>query len=56
MQTFGFVLGVHPQAQPNFPFIYTTASFGPGFSGGPVVDQENRVIGIATVEGKINQS
>ncbi|MBT3515517.1 MAG: tetratricopeptide repeat protein [Nitrospina sp.] len=52
MQTFGFVLGVHPQAQPDLPFIYTTASFGPGFSGGPVVDQENRVIGIATVEGK----
>ncbi len=52
LQTFGFVLGVHPQAQPDFPFIYTTASFGPGFSGGPVVDQENRVIAIATVEGK----
>ena len=52
MQTFGFVLGVHSQAQPDLPFIYTTASFGPGFSGGPVVDQENRVIGIATVEGK----
>ena len=31
-QTFGFVLGVHPQAQANFPFIYTTASFAPGFS------------------------
>jgi tetratricopeptide (TPR) repeat protein len=52
LQTFGFVLGVHPQAQPDFPFIYTTATFGPGFSGGPVIDQENRVIGIATVEGK----
>ena len=52
LQTLGFVLGVHPQAQPDFPFIYTTASFGPGFSGGPVVDQENRVIAIATVEGK----
>ena len=52
MQTFGFVLGIHPQARPDFPFIYTTASFGPGFSGGPVVNQKNHVIGIATVEGR----
>jgi len=51
-QTFGFVLGVHPQSQPSFPFIYTTTSFGPGFSGGPVIDQKNHVIGIATVEGR----
>ena len=52
VQTFGFVLGIHPQAQPDFPFIYTTASFGPGFSGGPVVNKKNQVIGIATVEGR----
>ena len=51
-QTFGFVLGVHPQAHPDFPYIYTTAPFGPGFSGGPVVDREHRVMGIATVEGR----
>ena len=51
-QTFGFVLGIHPQAHPDFPYVYTTASFGPGFSGGPVIDQEHRVIGIATVEGR----
>ena len=52
IQTFGFVLGIHPQAQTDFPFIYTTASFGPGFSGGPVVNQKNRVVGVATVEGR----
>ena len=52
IQTFGFVLGIHPQAQTNFPFIYTTASFSPGFSGGPVVNKKNHVIGIATVEGR----
>ncbi len=52
IQTFGFVLGIHPQAQLDFPFIYTTASFRLGFSGGPVVNQKNRVIGIATVEGR----
>ena len=52
VQTFGFVLGIHPQSQPNFPFIYTTTSFGPGFSGGPVVNKKNQVIGIATVEGR----
>ena len=52
IQTFGFVLGIHPQAQLDFPFIYTTASFRPGFSGGPVVNQKNHVIGIATVEGR----
>ena len=52
VQTFGFVLGIHPQSQPSFPFIYTTTSFGPGFSGGPVIDQKNHVIGIASVEGR----
>jgi len=52
IQTFGFVLGIHPQAQPDLPFIYTTTSFGPGFSGGPVVNKKNQVIGIATVEGR----
>ena len=52
MQTFGFVLGIHPQAQTSFPFIYTTASFGPGFSGGPVTNKNNQVVGIATVEGR----
>ena len=52
IQTFGFVLGIHSQSQPDFPFIYTTASFGPGFSGGPVVNKKNQVIGIATVEGR----
>ena len=51
-QTFGFILGIHPQAQANFPFIYTTASFGPGFSGGPVINRKNHVVGIATVEGR----
>ena len=52
VQTFGFILGIHPQSQPSFPFIYTTTSFGPGFSGGPVIDQKNHVIGIASVEGR----
>lgn len=52
LQTFGFVLGVHPQAYPDFAYLYTTTSFGPGFSGGPVVDKNNRVVGIATIEGR----
>ncbi len=52
MQTYGFVLGVHPQANPKIPFIYTTSAFGPGFSGGPVVNKSNKVVGLATVEGK----
>lgn len=51
-QTYGFVLGVHPQADPKIPFIYTTTAFGPGFSGGPVVNKSNQVVGLATVEGR----
>jgi Tfp pilus assembly protein PilF len=52
VQTYGFVLGIHPQAYPDFSYIYTTTPFSPGFSGGPVVDRENNVVGIATVEGR----
>ena len=52
LQTFGFVLGVHPQALPEFSFIYTTTPFQPGFSGGPLVDKNNRVVGLATLEGR----
>ncbi len=52
LQTYGFVLGLHPQAHPGFSYIYTTTSFGPGFSGGPLVDKDNKVLGIATVEGR----
>jgi len=52
LQTFGFVLGVHPQAYPDFAYLYTTTPFGPGFSGGPVVDQNNKVVGVATIEGR----
>ena len=51
-QTYGFVLGIHPQSDPQIPFIYTTTAFGPGFSGGPVVNESNQVIGLATVEGR----
>ncbi len=51
-QTYGFVLGIHSQADPQIPFIYTTTAFGPGFSGGPVVNKSNQVIGLATVEGR----
>lgn len=51
-QTYGFVLGIHSQADPNTPFIYTTTAFGPGFSGGPVVNKTNQVVGLATVEGR----
>ncbi|MEC7786491.1 MAG: tetratricopeptide repeat protein [Nitrospinota bacterium] len=50
-QTYGFVLGIHSQALPGIPFIYSTTEFGPGFSGGPVVDKSNKVVGIATIEG-----
>lgn len=51
-QTYGFVLGIHPQAIPNIPFIYTTTAFGSGFSGGPLVNKSNKVVGIATIEGR----
>jgi tetratricopeptide (TPR) repeat protein len=51
-QTYGFVLGVHSQADPKIPFIYTTTAFGPGFSGGPLVNKSNQVVGLATVEGR----
>ncbi len=52
LQTFGFVLGVHPQAFPDYSFIYTTTPFSPGFSAGPLVNQENQVVGLATLEGR----
>ena len=52
VQTYGFILGVHPQADPKTPFIYTTTPFGPGFSGGPVINKLNQVIGLATIEGQ----
>ncbi|MBC8285717.1 MAG: trypsin-like peptidase domain-containing protein, partial [Nitrospinae bacterium] len=51
-QTYGFVLGIHPQAIPNIPFIYTTTAFGSGFSGGTLVNKSNKVVGIATIEGR----
>ena len=51
-QTYGFVLGLHPQAFTDIPFIYPTTKFGPGFSGGPLIDQDNKVVGIATIEGR----
>ncbi len=52
VQTYGFVLGVHYQANPDFTYIYTTSQFGPGFSGGPLVNNHNQVVGLATVEGR----
>lgn len=52
LQTYGFVLGVHPQAFPDYSFIYATTPFEPGFSGGPVVNMDNQVVGIATIEGR----
>ena len=52
VQTYGFVLGIHSQAHPNLPYIYTTTPFSPGFSGGPVVNKLNQVVGLATVEGR----
>jgi Tfp pilus assembly protein PilF len=52
VQTYGFILGIHPQADPKTPFIYTTTPFGPGFSGGPVINKFNQVIGLATIEGQ----
>ncbi|QPJ66433.1 MAG: tetratricopeptide repeat protein [Candidatus Nitrohelix vancouverensis] len=51
LKTFGFVIGVLPQAVADFSFIYTTAPFEPGFSGGPLLDKNNKVIGIVTMEG-----
>lgn len=51
-QNHGMILGVHPQADPNFKMIYSTASLGPGFSGGPLIDENNKVIGIASAEGR----
>jgi tetratricopeptide (TPR) repeat protein len=51
-QTYGFVLGIHTQAISDVPFIYTTTAFGPGFSGGPLVNKSNKVVGIATIEGR----
>ena len=52
VQTYGFVLGIHSQAHPKIPFIYTTTPFVPGFSGGPVVISSNQVVGLATIEGR----
>ena len=51
-QTYGFVLGMHPQADPKSLVIYATTPFGPGFSGGPVVNRDNKVIGVAMVESR----
>ncbi|MFQ5481528.1 MAG: tetratricopeptide repeat protein [Nitrospinaceae bacterium] len=52
VQTFGFVLGVLPQALPGLPLLYTTTPLEPGFSGGPVLDRDNKVVGLATIEGR----
>ncbi len=52
LQTYGFILGVHPQALPGFSFLYTTTPFQPGFSGGPLVNKDNQVVGLATLEGR----
>ena len=52
LQTYGFILGIHPQAIPGFSFLYNTTPFQPGFSGGPVVNKDNQVVGIATLEGR----
>ncbi len=52
IQTYGFVLGIHPQAFPDFSFIYTSTPFDPGFSGGPLLDRNNKVVGLATLEGR----
>jgi tetratricopeptide (TPR) repeat protein len=51
-QTHGFVLGIHPQADPESLAIYATTPLGPGFSGGPLVDKDNRVVGVAMVESR----
>jgi tetratricopeptide (TPR) repeat protein len=52
LQTYGFVLGIHPQALPGFSFLYNTTPFQPGFSGGPLVNKDNKVVGVATLEGR----
>ncbi len=52
LQTYGFILGIHPQALPEFSFLYTTTPFEPGFSGGPLVNKKNQVVGLATLEGR----
>jgi tetratricopeptide (TPR) repeat protein len=52
LQTYGFVLGIHPQAIPGFSFLYNTTPFQPGFSGGPLVNKNNQVVGVATLEGR----
>lgn len=52
LQTYGFLLGIHPQALPEFSFLYTTTPFEPGFSGGPLVNKQNQVVGLATLEGR----
>jgi tetratricopeptide (TPR) repeat protein len=52
LQTYGFILGIHPQALPDFSFLYTTTPFQPGFSGGPLVNKNNQVVGLATLEGR----
>tara|TARA_B100000686_G_C16766636_1_gene962272 strand:- start:1015 stop:2388 length:1374 start_codon:yes stop_codon:yes gene_type:complete len=51
-QNFGMALGIHPRTQPRFSILYTTTPLSPGFSGGPLVDKNNRVIAIAMVEGR----
>jgi len=45
LQTYGFILGIHPQAIPGFSFLYNTTPFQPGFSGGPLVNKNNQVVG-----------
>ena len=52
LRSHGFVLGTHRQAYPDFSFIYATTPFSPGFSGGPLIDKDNKVIGVATLEGQ----
>ncbi|MGV7221670.1 MAG: tetratricopeptide repeat-containing S1 family peptidase [Nitrospinales bacterium] len=52
LQAFGFALGKHTQAYPDFSFIYATTPFVPGFSGGPLIDEHNKVVGLATLEGQ----
>jgi tetratricopeptide (TPR) repeat protein len=52
LQTHGFILGIHPQALPGFSFLYNTTPFQPGFSGGPLVNKNNQVVGLATLEGR----